>query len=567
MSVVVKDAVSDGKLDTEVRSILEVDAEVMQRRLDAFARLLACKSMCVAICIIDGVFNITLNELKDNSRETRRGVVSIKYIYAYFSDLAKDIDRGADRKKIFTEICAFQRLSYIGITRSGLPIPQDTSTLLTMAMKESDITTLDAFYNAYKYEREVPMAFFIYGLFRHLYRDFCKLEKEIMNKKIDPFRTDKDNDDKMKFMAALKRDPLIYHKESESNVHAEVQLLSKIVSNYEPSPFNQTYYIGISRLCCLHCRTMIEAANLHSKNAIEVITRGKHDMDFKWICPDLFSDGYETSSKNPAKKNLAYMIGFTTKKRTSELLEQDKTKGNQEATLSDSGSDNEEEPEVYLQVTSATINRGFLEKVQSKYGNILDISKIFASVDTAEKIANSNFFEKMVVAQAVTAAQTTMSITKESIIVVLNSLSKDIGLESSVENVLRILQDDLYFSETIFTYFKQIRTEDLKIAAEGMKSSTSRSSTPLKNKGSLTSLMAAPFASSALTPANATPKRKEDQNVNSPLKKQKPEDDGDSDEDLFDAIPQSDSITPTGSTPSSNVPSSSITIRKSLFAK
>lgn len=85
-------------------------------------------------------------------------------------------------------------------------------------------------------------------------------------------------------------------KPKKGAVHAEVQMLSHILSTYakrfkeksekEPVPI----YIGISKLCCLNCRSMVEAANEIFKKEnlpVTIFIRGRHDLDFgdNWVCP------------------------------------------------------------------------------------------------------------------------------------------------------------------------------------------------------------------------------------------------------------------------------------------
>jgi hypothetical protein len=102
--------------------------------------------------------------------------------------------------------------------------------------------------------------------------------------------------------------------------HAEMRLLGKIIQDklYESQHTYESpnkLMIGISLLCCRHCRLMLQSANERlalQNNKTNIVFRGYHDLAFKrkkgddkWVPPILFEEGYE------AGKELTEVIGDT----------------------------------------------------------------------------------------------------------------------------------------------------------------------------------------------------------------------------------------------------------------
>ena len=96
-------------------------------------------------------------------------------------------------------------------------------------------------------------------------------------------------------------------------VHAEMKLLSFLITNIDSlikkvlKEEKIVIYVSISRLCCLKCHSMLEAAQkvFQDKQVpVEIIFRGQHDLDFSnWCAPKIFYKSYltmKTSEENPS---------------------------------------------------------------------------------------------------------------------------------------------------------------------------------------------------------------------------------------------------------------------------
>ena len=178
---------------------------------------------------------------------------------------------------------------------------------------------------------------------------------------------------------------MILSSEVKQGVHAELQLLSKILihkkatmeSTVAQDVFQQ--YIGISKLCCLKCRITIEAAKAilkFKKSDIFINIRGQHDLNFQnWIEPKFLVNGFQKflnwkesesledgDQKNPLPEdiagsitleNIAHLIGFLAADCISNLNKKDNlNKVNMQADFSESDTDSCTE-EKFLDAQSA----------------------------------------------------------------------------------------------------------------------------------------------------------------------------------------------------------------------
>jgi hypothetical protein len=299
-----------GKMEQSLRGRLDNTEEIADyhRRLDSFAKILAAHSECIAVSVINGQFHITANELFKGSQENNQIFTSIKEIFDYFNQLAKGGSISDEqRKKIFCEkVCTASRF------KSGYP-----SGLITKVAKsvfDREELTISGIIE--RYGANADLAAQMYILFTDLYEDFSKLE-DVCKLSEEQFATLKE---------AFKRDPKILHEESVRGIHAEMQLLAKIVkendSNDDFLDRNKDLYIGVSKLCCLHCRCMLETARekLQQLDADSFLFRGRHDLNFKWESPEIFKEGYDsfnqpditeaiTMTSSSQQKSIAFSIG------------------------------------------------------------------------------------------------------------------------------------------------------------------------------------------------------------------------------------------------------------------
>ncbi len=255
-----------------------------QRRLDSFARLLAAHSECVAVAIIQGKLYITANELHTTSGENKISK-SIKKISSYFSKIAQgESITPEERADVFIEACASP-------SRFKVSIPEHVSLEIiakeVLVGKNPTILELEALYH-----QEIEIASRAYSKFTKLHKDFTKLEEALnptaeilLPKQLDTFK---------------KGANILY--EQPKQVHAEAQILDRVVDliDNEQLKEEKDIYIGISKLCCLNCRCLIETANkIFEEKGIKVnvLIRGNHDLSFGWNPPEKFKPGYKVTAK------------------------------------------------------------------------------------------------------------------------------------------------------------------------------------------------------------------------------------------------------------------------------
>jgi hypothetical protein len=167
-----------------------------------------------------------------------------------------------------------------------------------------------------------------------------------------------------------------------------VQLLSNIVKLLTPTldkpaqlkkDVPQKFYVGISKLCCLNCRVMLEVANeVFKENGIQITleTRGKHDLDFAWIPPKLFEAGYNLERVEDAQ-TLEQRIGYLTKERVERLKEKNAPTG-VGMGASQSSSDDEGVVETNIQERK--------ESLETKLALIQEFQQNFSQQMTTEEI-------------------------------------------------------------------------------------------------------------------------------------------------------------------------------------
>lgn len=331
--------------------------EPPERRWDALARMLSSESICIAISIVNKTIYIAANELHNKSQSNKINK-SIKTIMNYFHKLANGEEFCLkERESVFKEICTLERLKRL--TRQGeifIPnsLPQEIAESVLKHDQQEERPSVYKF--MYDQGRNAAAAGLAYGEWTKIYRDFSKLESSI-KAKVQGYAEQYEDEDLLTQdqLVALKSPYIILKNEiSPGGVHAEVQILSCIIDLIQNEKITvgkespQTFYIGISKLCCLHCRTMIEATNivLVKKNIPIILeTRGHHDLDFgdKWICPKIFANGYDMDHVNNLDPLIDH-VGYLAKIQIEELIKEKKPRGismeaNQSASDTDSMGD------------------------------------------------------------------------------------------------------------------------------------------------------------------------------------------------------------------------------------
>lgn len=247
-----------------------------------------------------------------------------------------------------------------------------TSDIATQVVKNS-LTEENLSHSAFnrKYGSNIRAAAIVYGEFVRINRDLNKMERFLQkNKELyqDLLKAFRDNQYE------------ILTRSLEPGVHAEAQILAELLSD----PYigscekeeKQECYIGISKLCCLHCRVLLDSTNLTLMGGginLAIKFRGRHDLDFTWIPPEAFRKGFDYQGEEINEKDDIYFrIGFATARTISELLLEKKPTG-----ISQLPSPSSSETEITEE-----------EKIKQYQANLLQIESILSSLPFESTKAN-----------------------------------------------------------------------------------------------------------------------------------------------------------------------------------
>ncbi len=415
------------------------------RRLDSFAKILAAHSECVAVTIINGELHVTANELFRTSKENNQIFISIKEIFSYFNKLAKTGD-DSEREKVFCEkICTASRLKVAFSSELVTQIAQS-------AFQKKKLSIADI---REEYHSNAVVASQMYSLFADLYEDFCKLEDTCKSSK-GQFATLK---------KAFKQDIKILHEESIVGIHAEMQLLAEIVkeSSSDFSFFNKNkdIYIGVSKLCCLHCRCMLETAQqkLPQLSTDSLLFRVYHDLDFGWSPPDLFKMGYNApqrvtraaATSSSQTEDVPFLIGRAGRSQIEIIIEQHKefssmvdsaSESEAESTFIDSIKDHKKVLEKHLK---------FIENLQ-KHGDFLDSIK---TLNAAKLLYDCKSFTNFLKSIKNISDNMKKEEYLSAIVGELNSLNMEKGLTK--DQLEKIMGDTNLVGEKLVTLFNEMK--------------------------------------------------------------------------------------------------------------
>lgn len=312
------------------------------------------------------------------------------------------------------------------------------------------------------------------GLFANLIRDLSKLEDGIIKKSNsaeDP--TDAKITDEL--LTALTKNLTILTDEPEKGIHAEVQILSKIVEmiNAKALRGEQEIYIGISKRCCLNCHSMITAANeILKPSKITIKTRGTHGLDFTWKSPKLFSDGYNGNKKKVDKTTLQYLIGKKAKETFDEYVQLEKSKSEMAASQSDS--DFELNLEERGKEKNNLIKQGLIlfQQLDQKR----TVQETILEINIALKVYETDEFKKLL--EQLTSTPPEKEIAKNTFYAIYQHLSELSGASAaaatasssssivlSKAKLLEILKKEAFFGEMV-GYFADLKSEDLLDTAQ-----------------------------------------------------------------------------------------------------
>lgn len=294
--------------------------EPSNRRLDSLAKLLATGSgsICVAVAIIDGKLVVASNEFysKTKSRESNKKKEKIELMLEFFAKVARDNPVLPDeRKKLFLDICRGCKSATtepVYATKLG---EEKFKILVDYVFNQSD-PAISEFKKIFKEQYKIAWA--AYAEMRSLLQALNRVEEGLHQQTSEPSANDQ-------FIRACSEKYRLLQTEPKQGVHAEVQILADLVYNVvskSTTDVNQEIYIGISKLCCLECRVMLEESTepLQERYSTILKFRGHHDLSFddNWIVPHFFSQGYN-AEKDVVGTDLMFQIGKNAKIRVDEL--------------------------------------------------------------------------------------------------------------------------------------------------------------------------------------------------------------------------------------------------------
>lgn len=256
----------------------EVSREIDNRRLDALARLLQGASECVAFTVVSDQIWIAANELNDRSRENRY----TKHIRTLMSYFGEEIPQGGqltgDTRLDFLEKVFTPQCKKLGQT-TPIPVTVITSIIKEVVEDKGKDLSLTV------HRKHIEGAGLALASFKRFYQDFCKVETSAAAELTDFF----------------KKDYLILTESKAKDVHAEMQLLEKLIQGESYLHGDEPeLYFAISKLCCLHCHEMLTATNtvFSDKNiGKQIVSSGTHALSFpKWKPPAVFLPAMEPCS-------------------------------------------------------------------------------------------------------------------------------------------------------------------------------------------------------------------------------------------------------------------------------
>lgn len=307
--------------------------KINQRRYDELAWLLENTSMCTAVSFINKKFYIAANEFFVNTAAINRNqqLNNVCCIMEFFKKIANqefvsEKQKNSERDNLMKIILKNQTKveSKGGIKIAGKMIE---TIVKTKYIKKERLPNLkDEKLNKYIKKRK-GIAFLILGKGIEIYKRFAKIEGSIIKAlennfegvsaaQLEGFKCF-DHDDNDRSSSHI----LFLPKDKGMNVHAEAQILNKIIDTMEKVTNKlpvKNFYIGISKLCCKNCCCLLEAANevLKEDYSCSLKFKGAHNADFSanWGRPPMLieAESMETQEKLTLKEkiNIKYTEKF-----------------------------------------------------------------------------------------------------------------------------------------------------------------------------------------------------------------------------------------------------------------
>lgn len=477
-------------------------------RADSLAELLAAQSDCVALAIINGELVIAANELYKESNDQAITQKTIQTIASYFQQLCSiENQQAIGRTEVFQTICSQERINHLA--RQWLVIPDTLPpTAAERVIKyEEDLRTV----------MESEASGLVYAVCTKLRSDFERIGNSIKKRvqgSAPSLHGGSSSSSSSSFrggsaslpspsISALSAgaahstevdpaeafEPLfqslakfhsrnILKNETKEGVHAEMKILSYIldtvveerVKKKESKEPLETIeiYIGISQLCCLHCKKMLDAANeIFRKKELNIIlnTRGTHGLDFNWPCPKKFEGSYDSNNRAHFGKSsvddIAYQIGILAKEKIDkELVETIRPKGIvRTASQSSSDAECDQDFSFRKQLQKLRNHKESLSLFPPEDGGIREKIDIAISLYENEKVRTFKSLWHAAQIGGIDVERYLLSIHTE-----LTSL----GSQIDKTKLWEVLQDHRLVTENISKNFKKV---NVKLLEEGAASS------------------------------------------------------------------------------------------------
>jgi len=298
-----------------VRNPFETSQKLLaeQHRLDQLSWLIEGSSMCTSSAVVKNNFYIAANEFSAStrSRENNQQLDFICKVMEYFSETANKLLSEEDIEKRRDELMVLICLNQINTATFGrIVVPEDV--LQTVVC--SKILLTEELPKNVVLPKEKDTAYFALAFGLNIYRRIRKIENSIKGAKSGDFsEINREQLEAFKnFKHTEKKKSNILFVEPSKGVHAEMQILSKIIEGVEKGEITppQEIYIGISKRCCLNCHYMLDAANETLKDrGLKIKFEGSHDADFSsgWIPPNFFLKGIKSVKKRKGKGKSAFV--------------------------------------------------------------------------------------------------------------------------------------------------------------------------------------------------------------------------------------------------------------------
>jgi len=281
-----------------------------QRRLDTLCDLIGTASQCVSISIFQKKLKISSNDFHSGTLEpeANQQLNSIKRITEYFLKISKD--KKTDEKEnrdIFLEICSVKRFSI----RFKMSFSKKLATEIANKVFDKEVSDMAPAEIVRCYGKDAVVAAMMFAEFEHLHNDFSKLRDFLSSQEGSQYF----------------KDGYEILKSDVKEAHAEIQQLALVVKMVEENIEGikerapQEIYFGLSKLCCLHCHSMLKAANEifeKKKVPIKLVVRGWHDLDkSKRKVNTIFEK--KLGDRRSKSKDIEDNIGFLIKSRAKEI--------------------------------------------------------------------------------------------------------------------------------------------------------------------------------------------------------------------------------------------------------